>query len=231
MTPTTAATWAEAQAAAEAKGGYLAVLDSAGEITAVKGAFAADSFDSTVGDGYVGSGNDGTWVGLSQAAGQPADAGGILTGWTWADGTTLAGDSPLWNAGEPNDDSNPVESGGDDFGAIYNGVDAADTAILYDFGTSASTLPRYLIEYDTPLTGTGGAPVEVGQTIAAADLANLSWNSVFNDGGSFSYTVNASGGPAQTATYTVNFAEPVSTSGPSLTVSSLIDDVHFTQGA
>ena len=136
----TAATWDAAKVAAETAGGYLAVLSTPLEML-----FVNQAYDALGGE----DGTDGTWVGASQATGatQPGEA------WTWLDGSPIAADSELWNdafGGLPLD-SGGIEDGQAQYGAIYNGVAAnpSDTKLLYDNGTVASTLPKYLIEYDT----------------------------------------------------------------------------------
>jgi hypothetical protein len=132
------ATWDAAQAAAVAAGGYLAVLSSPLEMLFVNQAY----------DGLGGpDGVDGTWVGATQVTGATAPG----EGWTWVDGSALAADSELWNdefGGLPLDSGLP-EDGQAQYGAIYNGQSSTDTKLLYDNGTAAGTLPKYLIEYDS----------------------------------------------------------------------------------
>lgn len=223
----TTATWAEANAAAIAKGGYLAVLDTAEEMAFVNANF--DGFGPETGEG-------GAWIGLTQAATATTTGGG----WTWVDGTALAGDSPLWSGafGDvlPADfRDEPYEFGLEnheaDFGAIYEGTSPTDTALLYDRGAGTGhpnagedTLPQYLIEYNTTAALTlNGAAVAEGQTIAAADLANLSWNSVFNTGGTVAFAVGDSAGAYSTPENTLTI-----TTAPAITSASVgLEDQHL----
>lgn len=210
-------TWTQANEAAIAKGGTLAILDTAEEITGVKSAFG-NVFD-TGGGGAM----DGTWVGLSQLA----DQAGTGDGWTWVNGTALAGDSLLWNKPTEPNDIDGTENNEENFGAIYDAEGApVPTAVIFD---TNGPLTQYLIEYGSALTRTaGGAPVAVGETILANEIANLTWNSMFNEGGSFGYTLNASAGAQQTANYTVTFGDaPIAFADSGAAVSSLIEDQHM----
>jgi hypothetical protein len=135
--PAAPVTWDAARVEAAAKGGDLAVLDTPADMLFVN--YAYDDLGGPFGD-------DGTWVGASQAAGatQPGE------GWTWIDGTVLAADSELWNdefGGLPLDSGLP-EAGKAQYGTIYNGLTPSDTKLLFDHGAAGTgTNPKYLIEY------------------------------------------------------------------------------------
>ena len=75
----------------------------------------------------------------------------------------------------------------------------------------------------------GNVGVTAGQVIAADQLANLSWNSVFNEGaGSVKFAVGDSAGVYSTPENTLTFAAaPPAGSGAAQTVSALIDDQHL----
>ena len=220
-------TWAQANAAAIAAGGHLLVADSAAELGLMR-----DSFAGAAADGLgAASGLTGTWVGLTQATTGATTPG---EGWAWesvtgvqAGGAAFPGDSALWNAGEPND-LDGTENGEDQSAAIYQGTGATDTALIYDWNT---TLPNYIVEYEGALT-LDGAAVAPNQVIALADMDGLSWNSVFNTGGTVAFNVTDSGGATSAAANTLTFAPaaaPVTTdAGPSQSISTLIEDQHLT---
>lgn len=223
-------TWNEAQAFAAERGGYLAVLDTPAEML-----FINTSYDGLGGP----SGADGTWVGASQATGSV----GVADGWTWnvgvpvstVPGTPIPADSELWNdsfGGLPLDNGDG-ENGSAQFGAIYDGLSQTDTKLLYDNGTATDSLPKFLIEYDaaaSPLK-LGNAAVTEGQVIAADQLANLTWNSVFTDpAGSVKFSVGDSAGAFSTPENTLTFAAapaPTVTFDAAQSVSTLIDDQHL----
>lgn len=195
--------WADAVAAARARGGDLAVLDTPAEMAAVTALFYGD-FSSTYGNGGVaeGTNSDATYIGLSQ---QPRAGSDVGDHWTWnarpsAPVNPMPGNSPLWFGGEPND-----ESGGEDnqenIAALIDGV-AGSTALIVDHPAGGSS--RYLIEYDSPLKLADGTPVSVGDTLSVTDLTGATWNGQALDGGSFSYTIEAQAGVQQSASYTVN---------------------------
>ena len=216
-----AVTWEAARDLAAARGGYLAILDTAPELTQANDHYLL-STDTT--------GATGTWIGASQTPGSASpDAG-----WTWLNGTPLAADSasPLWNNvamgfNEPNDGDGGGETGLEDFAAVYEGV---GSNLIYDAGSGITeTQSGYLIEYDTavasPLT-LNGAAVIVGQDIAVADLAGLSWNSVFNTGGTVTFQVGDNDG-AFSADNTLTFtspAPPVTAAPPTMIA---IEDQHL----
>jgi hypothetical protein len=222
-------TWNEAQAFAATKGGYLAVLDTPAEML----------FINTNYDGLGGpTGEDGTWVGASQAAGSV----GVADGWTWnvgvpvatVPGTPIPAESELWNdafGGLPLDNGDG-ENGSAQFGAIYDGTSQTDTKLLYDQGTATDSLPKFLIEYDaaaSPLK-LGNVAVTEGQVIAADQLANLTWNSVFTEAGSVKFSVGDSAGAFSTPENTLTFAAapaPAVTFDAAQSVSTLIDDQHL----
>jgi hypothetical protein len=218
--------WADANAAAIAAGGHLLVIDSTAELELVR-----DSFATATAAGLGGStGADGTWIGLTQAAGSAT----LTDGWAWtsvtgveAGGAAFPGAGSTWNAGEPND-SDDNEDGQDQWGAIYQGGSPTDTALIYDWDNS--NLPNYIIEFESALTLNGNA-VAPGQVVAAADLGGLTWNSVFNDGGTVTYNVTDSGTPNLTsaAPNTLTFTNPVTfDGGASQSISAMIEDQHLT---
>ncbi|MBA3477694.1 MAG: C-type lectin domain-containing protein [Lautropia sp.] len=221
------ATWEQANAAAIARGGYLAVLDTATEMAFVNANFSGLGPDT--GDG-------GAWVGLRQAA----DAATPGAGWTWVDGTALPGDSPLWSdafggslPGDFRDEpfTAGLENHEADFGGIYEGTSDTDTALLFDRGAGTGhpnagtdTLPQYLIEYNTTSALTlNGAAVAAGQTIAVADLAALTWNTVFNTGGTVAFAVGDKAGAYSTPENTLTITPPAAATS----VATMIDDQHI----
>lgn len=212
-------TWEQARDLAVARGGYLAVLDTPAEMAQVNDWYllSADA-----------SGTTGTWIGASQAA----DAATPDAGWSWINNTPLAADpaSALWNNlapfEEPNDGAGTGETGLENFAAIYEG---SGSNLIYDAGTGiTATQSGFLIEYDTaavsPLT-LNGAAVTTGQVIAADQLANLSWNSVFNTGGTVTFQVGDNDG-AYSADNTLTFTNPPAvTVTPPTTIA--IEDQHL----
>jgi hypothetical protein len=219
---TGAVTWAAAQAAAEARGGYLAILDTPEEAV-----FVNDSFLLGTGD----PNSDGTWVGAYQSASTTAPLD-IRAGWAWdnntATGIPIATDSPIWS-GTADFTTAPDTLGGDEnqeaqFGAIFEGFgEPTSPGIMFDYGVDTDAQARYLIEYDTPMAPLelNGTAVQPGAVIAAADLGNLTWNSVFNSGGTVAFAVGDSAG-AYSAESTLTIAAP-----PVATVSTMIDDQHL----
>ena len=224
-------TWQEAHAAANAAGGHLLVIDSDAEIALVRDAFS-DAAPNGLGDP---SGATGSWIGLSQE--MVFDLFGMGEGWKWvsttgveAGGADFPGSAPLWNAGEPNDIGDGHEHNTDQFAAIFQGDSADDTRLIYDY---RGTLPNYIVEYESvpaPLTLAGNA-VLPGQVIDAADLDSLSWNSVFNNGGTVTFTVTDSADQESIASNRLTFAPAAEASGIDLgagqSVSSLVDDQHL----
>jgi len=224
-------TWADAQAAAAARGGYLAVLDTEAEML-----FIQQQYEG-LGDGAIPA--DGTWVGARQAADQTSPS----AGWTWVDGANseLPATSPLWNSFPgvqlPLDDGDNDETDHEaQYAAIFDGLGASegagrdpatDTKLLYDIGTDTTTLDKYLIEYNTPNVALtlDGAPVAAGTEVAVGDLGKLSWNSVFNTGGTISYAVADDEGLYSTtdSTLTITAAAPVGQSS----IGTMIDDQHL----
>jgi hypothetical protein len=83
--------WSTAEAAAEARGGYLATITSSAENSFVYSLIGSSSVW-----GNVGSGTRGPWLGGYQPIGS-AEPGG---GWTWITGEAFSFQN--WAAGEPN---------------------------------------------------------------------------------------------------------------------------------
>lgn len=219
-------TWDQALAAATAKGGHLAVLDTPGEMTFINSAY----------DGLgTADGMQPTWVGASQAAGA-AEPGG---GWSWigVNGGApipLPGTPPgdgVWNdafGGLPLDNGGPPESDAQ-YGAVYDGTAPDDTDLLFDFGTAGSTATKYLIEYENiaaPLQLPNGAAVTAGQVLTLGEVATLTWNSVFNTGGSVTYAVGDNAGAYSTPDSTVTFAAPAAAvdAGATQSIAMMIED-------
>jgi hypothetical protein len=219
-----AVSWADANAAATAAGGHLLVINSAEELGMIRDGFATATA-AGLGDS---SGTNGTWIGLSQAAGAAAPG----DGWSWVSNLGVPNGGPAvagtpdagWNTGEPND-TDGAESGQDDWGALYQGTSPTDTALMYDW--DASGLPNYIIEFESALTLNGEA-VAPGTTVAADQLAGLSGNSLFNTGGTVTYTVTDSAGLTSEAPNTLTFGPAVTDSGPSQSISMLVEDPHLT---
>lgn len=216
--------WADANAAAVAAGGHLLVIDSAEELALIR-----DGFATATPSGLGGPlGSDGTWIGLSQAAGQT----GVGDGWSWISnqgapnaGLPFSGTDAFWNTGEPND-ANDVEDGQDDWGAIYQGLDPTDTKLIFDW--DATGLPNYIIEYESALTLNGDA-VPLNTPITVDQLGSVTWNSVFNSGGALTFTVTDSAGLTSAEAYTMTFSPVVTSADPgsSLSVASLVEDQHL----
>ena len=155
----------------------------------------------------------------------------------------MAPDSELWGTlfgGMPGDFRDApfdfdVENHEADFGAIWDGATPIDTALIFDRGPGGAhpeagvdTLPQYLIEYDNPTAGLflNGAPVAVGQEIAAADLGSLSWNSVFNTGGTVTFAVADNDGLYSAPDNTLTISPTVAV--PRRRFGALIEDQHLT---
>jgi hypothetical protein len=217
---TASGTWADANAAvaAAARGGYLAVLDTPQEMQQVNDWFNLGA----------ATGSNGTWIGAQQAA----DSASPGAGWSWVNGTPLdaSAASPLWNnqggAAEPND-ADGTENNQENFGAIFEGT---GTNLIYDAGATGSTeiQTAYLIEYDGALTTSGGTVVTPGMELSAADLAGgLTWNSVFNGGGTLTFAVADSQG-AYSAPATLEIGPPAVAAAPSSqSLTSLVEDQHL----
>jgi hypothetical protein len=217
-------TWEAARDAAVARGGYLAILDSVEEMQMVNGWYTL-STDA--------SGATGTWIGAFQATGQASPN----VGWTWVDGTPLDATvaSPLWNnlgtTIEPNDADGNGEGDLENYAAIFDGLNDSDTHLIYDAGFDGGPSPNhlqpnFLIEYDTtePLL-LDGAPVAVGAVIAANQLGNLSWNSVFNTGGTLTFQVaDASGAYSEDNTLAFEPAPTVTAAPPTMIA---LEDQHL----
>ena len=93
-------TWDDASTAAQAAGGYLATITSAGENSFVFSLIDSDPY------WYFGSYTSGPWIGGWQPTSGPEPDGG----WEWVTGEAFTFTN--WVMGEPNDDWNP---GGEDY--------------------------------------------------------------------------------------------------------------------
>lgn len=116
-----------------------------------------------------------------------------------------------------------MENGEDQWAALYQGTSPSDTKLIYDWDNTG--LPNYIIEFESALT-LNGAAVASGRVIDAAQLGNLSWNSVFNTGGTVTFNVTDSGQPNLTSasSNTLTFTNPVADAGSGQSLSAMIDD-------
>ena len=216
--------WTTANAAAIAAGGHLLTIESDAELGFIRDSFAGATVNGLGDD----TGTNGTWIGLTQALDQAA----VGDGWNWTSalgaeggGAAFPGTSPLWNGGEPND-AGGVEDNQDQYGAIFQGDAPTDTQLIYDWNGS---LPNYIVEFDSALT-LNGLGVTAGTVVDAAQLGNLSWNSVFNTGGTVAFNVTDSADMTSAAANTLTFSPAPATTdaGPSQSISTLIEDQHLT---
>jgi len=131
-------TWAEAEAAAQARGGHLVSVNSANENAFVFGLVSGRPefwFDNATNDGI------GPWIGGFQPDGSTEPAGG----WQWADGSAFTFTN--WDAGEPNN-----SSPGENRAHFFNGSGGIGDK-WNDLSNSATTR-GYIIEFSS----TPGAP-------------------------------------------------------------------------
>lgn len=204
---TSALSWADAQAAAIAAGGYLATITSAGENTFV------DNL-------RIAAGGSDLWIGASDAAteGRWVWAGGPESGQQFWQGFDINnGGSSLgyanWNAGEPNGDSEDVAhmQGGGSWNDLGDGnqLGSVIEASLFTEDrttiiSAASLLANDLDEGALTINWVGGAQHGT-VTLVDGDI-RYTPNANFNGAESFTYTVvdaaNHVSDPA-TVTFTV----------------------------
>ncbi len=247
--------WAEAQARATALGGKLLVIDNEAEAEFLRanlsGRLAHYQADGAPWD-YAGLAG-GAWVGLSQSA----DAATPNAGWTWANGAAFSaedwakygyklGDQTLPTDGDPA--AGVTENNAANNGAISIAWDAAKGDVsgnmLYDYGGKLSLFVIEYEAYEQPLKlteenadGTKKTTALVdGQIVANDHLDNLSWSSVFNNGGKITFvevdsedkavgeskTVTLTEKPAATAA--TGYGESAAALSLKADVASLLDD-------
>jgi hypothetical protein len=128
-------TWKNAEAYAESVGGFLMSINSSAENTWVINNLLVDNSTS----GGVNLSNVPVWIGFNDP--QSGDGPNHATNFVWADGSAVVYTG--WNVGEPNDDYNNNQSGGEHF-----------TAMNWNYAQKGDDQGSW---NDTPNSGTGNA--------------------------------------------------------------------------
>ena len=166
-------TWSNAQAAAIARGGYLATLTSSAEND-----FAYSLVSNNINFWAVdGSGGDGPWIGAYKLPGPTSQ-----TNWAWVTGEAFAYNN--WGPNQPNN-----FGGSQNFIQLY-GPTTPTGELWNDAGDSDIQFTRgYLVEYNSFTNKTG-------QTISFASLPDKS-------SGDAPFSLNATASSGLPATFTV----------------------------
>ncbi|MGI9457956.1 MAG: C-type lectin domain-containing protein [Aeoliella sp.] len=134
LAPPAGITWADAQADALSRGGYLATLTSALENSFVYNSLVNDNTYWHVGSSFT----IGPWIGGMQPLGSLEPAGGF----EWINGEGPF-DYANWNPGEPNN------ANGEDRVQFFTGASSGPSPLWNDAGNTA-TAPSYVIEFSVP---------------------------------------------------------------------------------